>query len=102
MASLADLAAVAVDLPPSVQLSSEEILDASGKRKRASPLESAMKAVAVNSESLKKAESKLLMAQNASGLARNKAAQTKLDGLVEKVAKFARMVQDATAKVEKL
>ena len=47
-------------------------------RKRASPLESAMKAVAAHSESLEKAESKLLMAQNASGLARNKALQTKL------------------------
>ena len=58
-------------------------------RKRASPLESAMKAVAAHSESLEKAESKMLMAQNASGLNRNKAAQMKLDGLVEKVAKFA-------------
>ena len=102
MGSLADLAAVAIDLPASVQLSTEEILDASGKRKRASPLEAAIKAVAVHSESLKKAESKLLLAQNAPGLNRNKTLQTKLDGHAQSVAKFTRMVQDATAKVEKL
>ena len=72
------------------------------KRKRASRLEVAIKAVAVHQEALEKAQAKMLKVQSSSGIARNTTAQKKLDGVVAKVAKFSRLRQDAEAKVEKL
>ena len=100
MASLADLAAAAEvglegtagALPEAPEL----------KRKRAAPLDAAMKTVGGIRSSLERARGKLLLAQSATGLARSKPAQKKVDTAVEKVAKFSRQLQDAEAKVSQL
>ena len=80
----------------------DEPQEPGAKRKRASRLEVAIKAVAVHQDALEKAQAKMLKVQSSSGIARNTTAQKKLDGVVAKVAKFSRLRQDAEAKVEKL
>ena len=100
MASLADLADAAGQglegtanaLPEAPEL----------KRKRAAPLDAAIKTVGSIHSSLEAAKGKLLLAQSATGLARSVPMQKKLDTAVEKVAKWTRQLQDAEAKVSQL
>ena len=99
MASMADLADAAAQLPPSDAF---DLANAGPqKRKRSSKLEVARKVVDSTRASLEKAQGKMLLAQSARGTS-GSAKQKGLSALVEKVAKFQETLKKSEAKVVEL
>ena len=100
MASMADLADAAAQLPPSDAF---DLANAGPqKRKRSSKLEVALKVVDSTRASLEKAQGKMMIAQSARGTGASTNKQKVLSALVEKVAKFQETLKKSEAKVVEL